>query len=46
VAFPPPLALGKAFSAQGPGAKKPLYSRVMREGLLTAVAARRPKVTL
>jgi len=35
VPFPPPLAPAKAFSAQGPGAKKPLYSRVMRGGLFT-----------
>jgi hypothetical protein len=39
VAFPPPLALSKAFSRSGCRRIFPLFSRVMREGLSTALAS-------
>jgi len=39
VAFPPPLALEESFSRPGCGRIFPLYSRVMRGGLLTGVGA-------
>ena len=42
VAFPPPLALAKAFSRSGSGRIFPLYSRVMRVGLSTGPGAKRP----
>ena len=42
VPFPPPLTPAKAFSRSGSGRIFPLYSRVMREGLSTAPAAKRP----
>ncbi len=38
---PPPLALAKAFSRSGCGRIFSLFSRVMREGLLTGLSARR-----
>lgn len=38
----PPLALAKAFSRSGYGRIFSLFSRVMREGLSTAVGAGRP----
>ena len=40
VAFPPPLALAKAFSRSGCGRIFSLFSRVMREGLSTGPCAR------
>ena len=38
---PPPLASAKAFSRSGCGRIFPLFSRVMRTGLLTCPGARR-----
>ena len=42
----PPLALAKAFSRSGCGRIFPLFSRVMREGLLTGTWVSMPKGVL
>ena len=43
---PPPLALEESFSRPGCGRIFPLFSRVMRVGLLTGGGARRPESVL
>lgn len=43
MAFPPPLALTKAFSRVGCGRILPLLSRVMRDGLSTGPGGRWPE---
>ena len=42
VAFPPPVAFAKGFSRRGFGQSFLLFSRVMRDGLLTGVPASGP----
>ena len=46
VVFPPPLALEESFSQPGCGQIFPLFSRVMRDGLLTGVGGTRPGIVL
>jgi hypothetical protein len=46
VPSPPPPALAKAFSRSGRGRNFALFSRVMRVGLSTGPAARRPGSSL
>ena len=43
---PPPLALQESFSRSGCGQNFPLFSRVMRDGLLTGLRAKRPESVL